>query len=168
MKRNKMFVAGVLAATFLLVRTGLWAQREGDPQRKGDHCSSDQRENCLLGSFSEIVQTANGMTLRALATFSPGGGLVETNTAQGAPVTVHASWAASKDHQDQFDLTFITFPLVPGTFAIAKTRETVTLSDSGDSFTAVFVVEAMDANGNVVAALPGTATGKRIVVEPLN
>jgi hypothetical protein len=166
MKRNKMFVVGILAATFLLVPTGLWAQREGDSQRKGDHCSRDQRENCLLGTFIETVHTANGMTLRALATFSPGGGLVETNTAQGAPVTVHASWAATKD--GQFELTFITFPLVSGIFAVAKTKETVTLSDSGDSFTAVFVVEAMDANGNVIATLPGTANGKRIPVEPLN
>jgi hypothetical protein len=164
MKRNKMLVAGLLGATLLLVPTGLWAQSEGN------HCSRDERKNCLLGSWSEIVQTASGQNLRALATFSPGGGVVETNTAQGAPVTVHASWAASKDHRDQFDLTFITFPLVPGpgTFAMAKTKETVTLSDSGDSFTFVFVLEAMDANGNVIATLPGTGTGKRLAVEPLN
>ena len=161
-----MFVAGVLAAAFLLVPTGFWAQREGDPQRKGDPCSSDRRENCLLGSFMESAQATNGMTFRALVTFTPGGGVIETNTGQGAPVGAHGSWAAKKDNE--FSLTLITFPLVPGTFAMAKTKETVTLSDSGDSFTAVFLVEVMDANGNVILTFSGTGGGKRISVEPLN
>ena len=162
MKRNKMFVAGVLVATLLLVPTGLWAQGEGN------QCSRDERRNCLLGSFMESAQSTSGMTFRALVTFTPGGGVIETNTGQGAPVGAHGSWAASKDHQDQFDLTLITFPLVPGTFAMAKTKETVTLSDSGDSFTAVFLVEVMDANGNVILTFAGTGGGKRIPVEPLS
>ncbi len=59
-----MFVVGVLAVTFLLVATGLRAQ--------GDDRSRGQREDCLLGSFFEEVET-NGMTLKALVTFSPGG-----------------------------------------------------------------------------------------------
>ena len=160
MKRNKMFVVGVLAATFLLVPTGLWAQKEGS------HCSRDQRENCLLGSFITSAQATNGVAFSALITFTPGGGVIETNTGQGAPVGAHGSWAAKKDNE--FSLTLITFTLVPGTFAMAKTKETVTLSDSGDSFTFVFVLEAMDANGNVIATLPGTGTGKRLAVEPLN
>ncbi len=156
MKRNKMFVVGVLAATFLLLPTGLQSQEDGD-----HHCS---RENCVLGSFSLIVQATGLGTFKALLTLSPGGGAVETNTAQGAPVTVHGSWAATKD--DQIALTFITFSLRgPG---MAKTRETINFSDSGDSFTAVFVVQEMDANGNVFATVPGTATGKRIFVEPLS
>ncbi len=164
MKRNNTFVLGVLAAIFLLLPTGLWAQ---------DHCSQDQREkreNCLLGSFSETVQ-AFGMTFKALVTFSPGGGVVETNNAQGQPVTVHGSWAVTKI-DNQFALTFITLglnpPLVMQGGLMAKTRETVNLSDSGDSFTAVFVSDFMDANGNVFLTISGTATGKRILVEPLN
>ena len=44
----------------------------------------------------------------------------------------------------------------------------MTLSDSGDSFTAVFLVEVMDANGNVILTFSGTGGGKRISVEPLN
>ena len=171
MKRNKMFVVGVLAATFLVVPTGLWAQ--------GDHCSHAQRNNCLLGSFSEVVTVPGFGTFKALVTFSPGGGVVETNIAQGQPVTVHGSWAASKDDHDRFDLTFITLGLQPmdwttsppralGRGGMAKTRETVILSDSGDSFTAVFQVDEMDANGNVVGILRGSAIGKRLFVEPLN
>jgi hypothetical protein len=162
MKRNKMFVVGVLAATFLLLPTGFWAE--------GDHCSHGQRKNCLLGSFSEDVEVpAFGMKFKALVTFSPGGGVVETNNAQGQPVTVHGSWAATND--DQFALTFITLGLQPplGQQAglTAKTRETVTLSDSGDSFTAAFQSDLMDANGNVFLTLIGTAHGKRILIEPL-
>ena len=162
MKRNNMFVVSLLAATFLLVPTGLRAQGEGD-HREGGRCSPDQRGNCLLGSFSEIVH-ADGTTFKALLTVSPGGGAVETNTAQGAPATAHGSWEATKD-DDEFAFTFITFGLRGP--SMGKTRETITLSDSGDSFTAVFIGVQMDANGNVFATFSGTATGKRIRVEPL-
>jgi len=149
-----MFVVGVLAATFLLFSTGARAQR--------DSCSGC--EKLVLGSFFLEVHVVGIPTFNALLTFIPGGGVIETNKAQGAPVTVHGSWAATKD--DQIALTFITFSLRgPG---MAKTRETINFSDSGDSFTAVFVVQEMDANGNVFATVPGTATGKRIFVEPLS
>jgi hypothetical protein len=150
-----MLVFGLLAAAFLLVPTGLGAQE--------NHCTHENRENCLLGSFSEIVQ-AKGITFRALLTVSPGGGAVETNTAQGAPVTVHGSWEATKD--DHFAFTFITFAL-SGPFT-GRTRETVNLSDSGDSFTATLQTDLMDAKGNVVLTIVGTATGERILVVPLN
>jgi hypothetical protein len=170
MKRNKMFVVGVLAAAFLLIPTGLQAQ--------GDHCPGGQRKNCLLGSFSEVVTVPGFGTFKALVTFSPGGGVVETNNAQGQPVTVHGSWAPSKEDHDQFDLTFITLGLQPmnwstvpptplGPGGSAKTKETVTLSDSGDSFTAVFQVQEMTPTGVVFATVNGTATGTRILVEPL-
>lgn len=174
MKRNKMFVVGLLAATFLVLPAGLRAQ--GDPdQGKGEHCS---REKCILGSFNETVQ-ANGMTFKALLTVSPGGGAVETNTAQGSPVTVHGSWQPSKnkdgkDSDDRFDFTFITLALTspPGPRGFlpgfAMTRETITLDESGNSFTAVFVVTEMAPNGTVFGTVPGTATGTRILVEPLN
>lgn len=163
MKRNRTFVVGFLAAAFLLVPTGLWAQ--------ADHCTHEDSKNCLLGSFVETVH-AQGQTFRALLTVSPGGGAVETNTAQGAPVTVHGSWEATKE-DNQFAFTFITFALCgslcnPNGPNGGTTRETVTLSDSGDSFTAVFQVDEMDANGNVLVKIVGTATGKRIPVVRLN
>lgn len=168
MNRNKIYVVSVLAATFFLLPTGLWAE--------GKACSGEHSKNCLRGSFIEQVH-AGGRTFTALITFSPGGGAVETNNAQGQPVTVHGSWAAAGD--DHFALTFWTLglqpmnwdttpptPLAPG--GRAKTRETIILSDSGDSFTAVFVVEEMDPQGNVIGILPGTAEGQRIFVEPLS
>jgi hypothetical protein len=164
-----MFVVGLLAATFLLVPTGLRAQGDGD-QGKGDHCSP---EKCLLGTFNETVH-ANGMTFKALLTVSPGGGAVETNTAQGSPVTVHGSWQASKDKDGRFDLTFITLALTsppgPAGFlpAHAMTKETITLDESGNSFTAVFQVDEMTPNGTVIFTIRGTATGERILVVPLN
>jgi len=177
MKRNKMFVVGLLAATFLLLPTGLRAQEDGD-HREGDQCSHNQLNCKLLGSFNETVH-ANGMTFKALLTVSPGGGAVETNTAQGAPVTVHGSWQASKDkdgkdNDGRFDLTFntlaLTTPPGPAGFlpAHAVTKETITLDESGNSFTAVFQVDEMTPNGTLIFTIHGTATGERILVVPLN
>jgi hypothetical protein len=51
---------------------------------------------------------------------------------------------------------------------MAKNKETVTLSDSGDSYTLVFLFEVLDANGNVILTFSGTGGGKRIPVEPLS
>jgi hypothetical protein len=102
----------------------------------------------------------------ALITFTPGGGVIETNTGLGSFGGAHGSWAATKDNE--FSVTLIAFPLVPGTFAMAKNKETVTLSDSGDSYTLVFLFEVLDANGNVILTFSGTGGGKRIPVEPLS
>ena len=172
MKRNRMVVVGVFAAALLLVPAGLRAQGNGD-LREGDNCSGNQLKCKLLGSFNETV-LANGMTFKALLTVSPGGGAVETNTAQGSPVTVHGSWQASKDNGDRFDLTFITLALTtpPGPTgflpAHAMTKETITLDESGNSFTAVFEVDEMTPNGTLIFTIHGTATGERILVVPLN
>ncbi len=165
MKRNKLFVVGVLAAAaaFLLVSTGLRAQ-DNDRSDGPRACSQDHREECFLGSFSETVQ-ANGQTFRALLTVSPGGGAVETNTAQGLPVTVHGSWEATKE-EGKFALTFITFDVRGGPIT-GFTRETINLDKSGNNFTEEFNVEELDTNGNVIFTIVGTATGKRIAVVPL-
>jgi hypothetical protein len=157
-----LFVIGVLAAAFLLMPTGLRPQ-EGD--------GSDS----FLGSFAETVQapgqTGQIETFRALLTISPGGGAIETNTAQTVPVTVHGSWQAAKDEDKgdgrTFALTFITFNATgaPGT---GFTRETIQLDKSGNSFTAQFLVEELAPDGSVAATVPGCATGMRIGVVPLN
>lgn len=155
MKRNKMVVVGVLAATFLLFPTGFRADER-------DSCSECEKR--VLGSFFLEVHVVGIPTFNALLTFVPGGGVIETNKAQeNTPVTVHGSWKAIEDNQ--FALTFMTLALRGN--GRAKTRETVTLTDSGDSLTAVFETDLMDANGRVFGRLKGTATGKRILVEPL-
>ena len=121
----------------------------------------------LHGSFIATVQTPT-RTLKATYTFSPGGGVVETNlNPAGATVVSHGSWVRTGERQFVFVLWFLgQTPADPNSsFVRQKARELITLDPSGNSYTSAIQLSLFDANGNLIGSPQGSALATRITTD---
>ncbi len=160
MVSKRIYLAlAVLGAVGILAVAGLRAQSR----------SNDENENekeVLQGSFVVTIHVnQGGLTLKVLDTFSLGGGVIATSfNPSGALQTEQGAWRRTGDREFALTLKGIS----PASFVRVKTREKLTVDESGDSFNGVFQSQFFDASGNVVFTATGTVQGTRIVVEPLD
>jgi hypothetical protein len=104
---------------------------------------------------------------KALATFAPDGGLIETitdpliGTGHGRWTRIHGGGVAITTLLFQFDAS--------GHFlGTLKARANLTVDRSGDTLSSdAYLFEFFDPNGNLVTSGQGAAHGTRIVVQPL-
>lgn len=90
--------------------------------------------------------------------------IVTSFNPSGALQTEQGTWRRMGDRE--FALTLKG--LSPKSFVSVKTREKLTVDESGNRFNGVFQSQFFDASGNVVFTATGTVHGTRIVVEPLD
>jgi hypothetical protein len=130
--------------------------------------NDDSSANSLVGSWQLTVNRGPQLPpVKGLTTYTNGHSLIGTgNLVVRGPA--HGTWehVSGRTYAD----THIFFRFDPtGTFiGTQKIRESVELSQDGDSYTAVAISDQFDPNGNLTASgLRATITATRIKVEPL-
>jgi hypothetical protein len=116
----------------------------------------------ILGTWDIQVTPAGQPTFEALATFSAGGGMVETES--DAPGTAQGSWEKIGPRTYQF--AFQTF-LFNGTGQPAGhvlVRSQATLRDG--TLSGPFKFDVFDTTGHIVQSGAGTATATRFQIPP--
>lgn len=133
--------------------------------------SQGGESHALTGSWIVTVDRGPAGQLTALATFARGGGL--SATANAVPNTMrgpaHGSWRRAGDRRyDATELFFRYDPEGEVFLGYLKLRSRIEVSHDGDSYTAVVVAQALDANRNPIGP-PRTdsAVGERLEVEPI-
>ena len=104
---------------------------------------------------------------KALATFAPDGGLIETIT-DPLICTGHGRW--TRVHGGGVAVTTLLFQFdASGHFlGTLKARANLTVDRSGDTLSSdAYLFEFFDPDGNLVTSGQGAAHGTRIVVQPL-
>lgn len=139
----------VLTAAILSVR---WA--------RADASDSDG----LHGTFIATV-TTEARTFKAMYTFTPDGGVVETNlNPVGNTVVSHGAWVRTGERQFVFVLWFLG--QVPGdpnsSFVRGKARETITLNGAGNGYSAAIQLSFFGPGGNLIGSAQATAQASRI------
>ncbi len=125
----------------------------------------------LVGTWLVTIDRGPAGPLKALLTYSRGGGFVET--ANAVPNTMrspgHGAWRRTGNRRFAATELFFRYDPQGGTFlGYLKLRMQIVLSGGGDSFTAVTIAQALDADRNPIGP-PRTdnSTGERIEVEPI-
>ena len=146
---------GLVAATLIVVISASAA-------------NPDSSANKLVGSWQLTVDRGPALPpVKGLTTYTSDGTLIGTaNSVIRGPA--HGAWehVSGRVYAD----THYFFRVDPtGTLlGSQKIRETVELSQDGDSYTAVAISDQFDPNGNLTASgLRATITATRIKVEPL-
>ena len=128
---------------------------------RGDGQSPRQLE----GSWEVTVMPNGGDPIVDMATFSPGGGLVNSDPDPNLS-TGHGTWVRTGRHR--FANTFIHF-LSDGQgnpLGTLKVRAEVSLDPQTDTFSGPFRTDVF-IGGNLVQSICGTVLARRISVEPL-
>jgi len=130
----------------------------------------DGRET-LTGTWLVAIDRGPAGPLTSLVTYSRGGGFVET--ANAVPNTMrgpgHGAWRRTGNRRFAATHLFFRFDAQGGTFlGYLKLRMQIVLSGDGDSYTAVAIAQALDADRNPIGP-PRTDSviGERIEVEPI-
>lgn len=125
----------------------------------------------LAGTWLVTIDRGPAGPLKSLLTYSRGGGFVET--ANAVPNTMrspgHGAWRRTGNRRFAATELFFRYDPQGGTFlGYLKLRMQIVLSGGGDSFTAVTIAQALDADRNPIGP-PRTdnSTGERIEVEPI-
>lgn len=126
-------------------------------------------KKAIEGSWRARVTVAPGATIDALVTYSPGGGLVESDALFPPSVVTagHGSWEFAGR---AFNNTFIKLSFNPqGQFTgTIKVREKITLSFNKNEYTGVGTAEFFDAAGNLLLSVDFTTQATRVRVEPID
>lgn len=145
----------LLAALLALAVPAATSARQS---RSENHGGSGQ----ILGTWS-IQVTPNGQpTFQALATFSPGGGMVETES--DAPGTAQGSWEKSGPRTYQFAFQTFIFSGTgqPGGHVIVRSQATL----RHGTLSGPFKFDVFDPTGHIVQSGAGTATATRFQIPP--
>ena len=158
---GKKSILGAIAVLALatMVAAGAISASSGE---SGDHGAK-----ALVGSWDAIVDRGPAFpSLRTLHTFTRDGSMVETGSDSMFRSPAIGSWEYVGDRT--FATTMILHRFSPtgeylGTGKINSNRR---VSDDGQTYEAVSVLELRDPSGNlIVGGLRSTATGRRIEVE---
>lgn len=166
---HKKRIAGLLVGISCAAGLGLFASL-------GAHSAMPDTAQVLEGSFLATIHQSTGRSLEALFTFTPGGGVVETNftpslTSPFGPVAIaHGAWARTGDHQ--FALTYLFLGQTPGdpnsSYVRGKVQAQITLNDALDAYSGKAQITNFDAQGNVIATPTETVEATRIVAKPID
>jgi hypothetical protein len=162
MKRMALFAA-LAAAVSLAIAVGVGgASGAVAPGKTGDQ-PGGHRGQSILGTWLAEVTPADGEPFQAMVTFSPGGGLVETESTN--PGTALGSWKSRGRGRVAFTFQRFEFDAegAPAGRVVVRTEVIV----RGDTFSGPFEFDVLDPQGNVVFSGQGTATARRFRVQPL-
>ena len=141
--------------------------------------AQSKKAKAIVGSWLDTVTVTDGPTFKSLSTYTEDGSVVFND--QGSVLTEppfprvfsagHGVWV----HQGGRTFSTTTLQLISdlkgdgvgNLLAVLKLRATITLNESGDSYSAVFKAEFNDPAGNLIASFEGTTEGQRIKAEPL-
>ena len=116
----------------------------------------------LEGSWEITVTPNGGDPIVDLATFTGGGGLINTDPDPNLS-TGHGTWIRTGGNQ--FGVTFVHFLSDQGApIGTVKVRAVQHLDNKGDTFTGSFQTDVV-IGGNVVQTICGTVQARRIAVE---
>jgi hypothetical protein len=153
--RLRVFLIAVLAA---LAVPSVAAAR---PTRAHDR--DNARSAPIVGTWNVQVTPTGAPTFAALLTFTPGGGVIETESDQ--PGTALGAWKRMSPHR--FAIAFETFfftPSGPGGHVVVRSVATLTKKNT---LSGPFKFDVFDPTGKVVQSGSGTATATRFVIPPL-
>ena len=161
-RRQILKRAGVLGATAaLLSPTAALAKQ---------HDAAQGPEGSWL--ITSIATAPGSVPLKALVTFDKGGGLVESNQGDEAPLSAalpilkspaHGAWVSTGSNEIAINSIKLLYD-TSGKFAgLAKTHVTAKLE--GDTLTGSAMVVVTDPTGKVVTTGSATSTGTRIQAE---
>jgi hypothetical protein len=161
MKRMALLAALAAAVSLAVALGGGRASGAVAPGKTSDQPGGHHGKR-ILGTWLAEVTPADGEPFQAMVTFSPGGGLVETESTN--PGTALGSWESRGRGRVAF--TFQGFSLdaegAPAGRSVVRSEVFV----RGDTFSGPFEVTFFDPQGNVVFSGRGTATATRFRVQP--
>ena len=133
--------------------------------RTGKSHSHDRGHAAIVGTWSADVTPDQGPPLKAVLTFTRGGGLIETES--DAPGTGQGAW--KRIGPNRFAFAFQTFIFTPtgDPAGMVVVRSVVTLTN--DTLAGPFKFDVLDPAGAPVPGQSGsgTATATRFVIPPL-
>jgi hypothetical protein len=148
----------ISAALTILVIAALMAAAGTQFNALGGGASAPQLE----GTWEVTVMPDGGAPIVDLATFSSGGGMVNSDPDPNLS-TGHGTWA--KNGGNEFGVTFIHFLSDQGApLGTLKVRAVTQLDTSTDTFSGPFRTDVI-IGGNVVQSFCGTVHARRISVE---
>jgi hypothetical protein len=164
MKRMALFAA-VSAAVSLAIGLALSAGGASGSMTaaKSGHHPGGHHDQRILGTWLVDVMPTGEAPFQAMVTFSPGGGLVETES--GSPGTALGSWKSLG--RRRVAATFQRFEFTPEGEPAGRVVVRTEVIVRRDEFSGPFEFEVFDLEGNVVFSGAGTATATRFPVQPL-
>lgn len=147
-----LVLTGIIAALMAVAGTQFSARGEGSTAPS------------LEGSWEITVTPNGGDPIVDIATFTSGGGIVNTDPDPNLSLG-HGTWVRTGG--DKFAVTFVHFLSDQGApLGTLKVRAAMQLDRETDTFSGPFRTDVIIA-GNVVQSLCGTVHAKRISVEPV-
>ncbi len=173
---KKMFLALIIAAMTTMTA---FAQSDEKPTQADEISIENDFDNAAAptGSWMGVVTNTQGgpPPFRVLMNFTKDGGFTGSGdgdvgpTQSGSPQ--YGVWErVGGKNSRRFAVTFLQIYSTNGSGAsqgMAKIRQTVILSRSGDTWQGPFKVEIFAPNGTLVFSGAGTATATRIQSEPI-
>jgi hypothetical protein len=117
----------------------------------------------IVGTWNVQVTPTGAQTFAALLTFTPGGGVIETESDE--PGTAQGAW--KRTGHNRFAIAFETFiftPTGPGGHVVVRSVATITKKNT---LSGPFKFDVFGPAGNVVQSGSGMATATRFVIPPL-
>lgn len=164
MKRMALFAA-TSAAVSLVIAVAFsagGASGAATSEKSGEH-PGGHRDQRILGTWLIDVTPSDDEPFQAMATFSPGGGLVETESS--SPGTLLGSWESRG--RRRVAITFQRFEFGPEGEPVGRVVVRTEVIVRGDEFSGPFEFDVFNLEGDVVFSGDGTATAARFPVQPL-
>ena len=129
--------------------------------------TSESAGNQLAGTWTVAVDRPPPLPpVSSLQAYTAQGSMIESGNDAASRSPQYASWKRVKGRE--YAATGIFFRFDPQTGAFLgrmKINRTIELAQDGQSFTFHGSSTVLDANGNVVASVPGSGSGQRLQVE---
>lgn len=146
-------------------------------QAENDYTERSENSDALVGTW--LVQVSldpasvpPGATLNftSLATYGPGGVLLESNNGPGAGGPPgQGNWVQTGRHRFAATELRLGFDAAHTFTGTSKIRSSLTVNKAGDEFTATVQTDIILPNGVILPFHPvGTSHGTRVAIEPLN
>lgn len=159
MRRMALF-----ASIFAAVALGAVAGVGGVAGADGTHPGGDRAHGVLGTWVVDVTPTGEEESFQAMLTLSPGGGLIETESA--SPGTAQGTWEDRGGGRLAF--TFQRFEFGEGGAPAGRIVVRGELAPAGDGrLSGPFDFDVLDPQGNVVASGSGNASAQRFEVQPL-
>jgi hypothetical protein len=158
-RKKSTFGAIAVLALGMMVAAGAISASSGE---SGNHGA-----NALVGSWDATVDRGPAFpSLRTLHTFTRDGSMVETGSDTMFRSPAIGSWMYIGNRTFATTMVMHRFSPTGQYLGTGKINANRRLSDDGQTYTAVAVLELRDPDGNlIVSGLRSTAIGKRIDVE---
>ena len=155
---NRKTVAALVVATMLATLIAFTGTRS-------NVSAEGERGPALEGSWEVTVMPDGGAPIVDLATFTSGGGLINSDPDPNLS-TGHGTWV--RNGGDEFGVTFVHFLSDQGApIGTLKVRAVMQLDNQTDTLSGPFQTDVI-IGGNVVQTVCGTIQARRISVEPMD